>query len=240
MRARRTTSRCAFTVVELLVVISIIILIIAMLLPAINLARENARRSICANRLRQNTTVVLDYANDHDGHLPTGVRDNGGEHCIWIGTPLRDLIVERTGSMDGLTCPNFEPNPGPGYYRAGIGWVIGYNYLAGHPGINDRNAESPGWFRSPMRASEGPDLPVWGDLNAWSPDGWTIVSHGRSGAIRNGSYFNTAFAGVDAETLGAIGSHTARLDGSTAWNPIETCETYETGIWAIGAYPCLW
>ena len=56
------TSR-GFTLVELLVVIAIIGILVALLLPAIQAAREAARRSQCANNIRQNSIAMLNYEN---------------------------------------------------------------------------------------------------------------------------------------------------------------------------------
>ena len=240
---RDNTTRCeaaGFTVVELLVVVSIIVLLIALLLPAMTRGREQAVRLHCLNRVRQNTAGCVAWANDHEGALPSGLRDNGGEHCIWISTALRDIVIEYVGSADDLACPNFANHPGPGYFRDGVGWVIGYNYLAGHPGINKRHSESDGFFQSPPRARDPGHLPVPADPPRRPPAGCPPAPPPRRGAARTDSYFNTRFGGAHPELLDAAGTHTARVDGSAAWNPIDTCEQYETGIWTLGAYPCLW
>ncbi|MFW6039209.1 MAG: type II secretion system protein [bacterium] len=65
-----TFKRTGFTLVELLVVISIIALLIAILLPALKQARDLARRIQCLSQVRQINLAAHNYAVDHDGVLP--------------------------------------------------------------------------------------------------------------------------------------------------------------------------
>src|SRR5258708_39301261 len=72
--SRRTRSRPGFTLIELLVVIAIISVLIALLLPAIQAAREAARRVQCVNNLMQIGIALQNYDSSHE-ILPSGVVD---------------------------------------------------------------------------------------------------------------------------------------------------------------------
>ena len=71
-------ARAGFTLVELLVVVSVIALLIALLLPALSRARRAAQSAGCLSNLRQLQTCWLMYANDHGGTLPPNRHHDGG------------------------------------------------------------------------------------------------------------------------------------------------------------------
>ena len=62
----------AFTLIELLVVIAVIALLIAILIPVLNLARERAQRTVCLSNLRQLTLAWVAYAEEHDSKIVSG------------------------------------------------------------------------------------------------------------------------------------------------------------------------
>ena len=64
--------RPAFTLVELLVVIGVIAILVAMLLPALSRAREQANRIACASQQKQIYNALLMYAQEHKGWFPRG------------------------------------------------------------------------------------------------------------------------------------------------------------------------
>ncbi len=69
-RSTPASRRPAFTIIELLVVVSIIALLIALLMPALHAARNIGKAICCASHLRQIGTAVGAYVADHDQHLP--------------------------------------------------------------------------------------------------------------------------------------------------------------------------
>jgi prepilin-type N-terminal cleavage/methylation domain-containing protein/prepilin-type processing-associated H-X9-DG protein len=74
----------AFTLVELLVVIGIIAILIAMLLPALHKAREQAQRAACLSNLHQCALGFQLYANENKGYIPLQVLfGEGGGFYMW-------------------------------------------------------------------------------------------------------------------------------------------------------------
>ena len=76
--------RKGFTLIELLVVIAIIALLMTILLPALKSAREQGKRTVCLNNLKQLTLGWMMYADENDDKICSG----------WVGRGIKDAWVE--------------------------------------------------------------------------------------------------------------------------------------------------
>jgi len=90
-RKRLSCRRRGFTLIELLVVIAIIAILIALLLPAVQQAREAARRTVCKNNLMQLAIAIQNYEMAHEVLPPGSVNAEGpirseekGYHMNWM------------------------------------------------------------------------------------------------------------------------------------------------------------
>jgi len=77
---RRTTSQHAFTLVEVLTVVSILMILIALLLPAMHRAQYWAHVVHCQTNMRQLGLATVMYANDHKRHLPRPNSNSSDDH----------------------------------------------------------------------------------------------------------------------------------------------------------------
>jgi len=230
-------ARTAFTLIELLVVISIIGLLMSIMMPSLAKVREQARRAVCASRIRQFVFGCHTYASSRDDLLPGGHSDDQLAHnevTIMLAEETRNELValiddERILECPSLTRPFAEPG---GWFIPGNGYLIGYNYLGGHratpwaPAADSRidPNEYDAWV-SPQKASAKGNLALVTELNTWSTyeyNLYTFAPHGARGAItEGGDSRNSSAGGMRSDELGAIGGNQGALDGSVDWKHIE-------------------
>lgn len=98
------SERKGFTLVELLVVIAIIAMLVTLLLPAVQAAREAARRTQCVNNLRQLALGCLNHESAQN-FFPSG-----GWGWSWVGDPDRGVGKEQPGGWGYAVLPFIEEN----------------------------------------------------------------------------------------------------------------------------------
>lgn len=149
---RGSCMRSAFTLMELLVVITIISVLTAMLLPAVKMVRTAAQKAVCGTHLRQVGMGSQAYANDWEGMVPTRYDLTVNPRLTWqeliapyveaatTATGIVDIQKARSSVISG--CPGYRATPLTTYGR--LGYAMNGYLACGEPGHTyDNNRLDP-------------------------------------------------------------------------------------------------
>ena len=206
----RQHTRCrrplpGFTLVELLVVIAIILLLVTLLLPSLTLAREAARRAVCAANLHHLGLAEQLYAGDNDGWTPallgyrsTAPIDKGGTPhwgCLawWANSDPPEKVGLGLLAYDYISdghiayCPSQMDVSHYGYEHPIIGWIH-FGRQDTYPGYGSdfMNVITGMFTRSSLRLGEQPRA-ICGDMWFWTHSQRCHMQEGVNNSYTDGS-----------------------------------------------------
>jgi prepilin-type processing-associated H-X9-DG protein/prepilin-type N-terminal cleavage/methylation domain-containing protein len=245
INSRNGSGRRNFSLIELLVVIAIIAILAALLLPALNEARNRAKSISCMSNMKQIANVFEFYANDNSGRLPIFYWTNSTNTTFWynfysaykanINSPINeDSVAYIDKNSPVLRCPAIRVFPGTYHNVYGSLRTLANTAASAAPS---------GWCKTngltyliPASMKRPSMWLILGDSITLNSSGNyqqtasiladpTTDSHGRLYLVHN----------KRANTLFADG-HAGVMDGSTAtgteWSPGQSCyvKNYMPGL----------
>jgi prepilin-type N-terminal cleavage/methylation domain-containing protein/prepilin-type processing-associated H-X9-DG protein len=206
---RRLRKNIGFTLIELLIVIAIIAILASMLLPSLSKAKEVAKKSYCANSLKQIFMAQTEYAGDYKYYMAGQIYPIESWNQHWWPHKLRPYLGNneipqswddtiRLNKIAQLWCPSTRDggNDTMSYAINGFGYLGRYFDLKPYIPATTNTGDSNAFLVLPT--SSAPGIPVSKimfvselGISVGSTNGY--VHH----TIRNGTYFNATDAGTE-------------------------------------------
>jgi prepilin-type N-terminal cleavage/methylation domain-containing protein len=232
LRKDRHAKSTGFTLVELMVVITIAALLSALLLPSLSTAKEKSKRTVCKSNQKELLTAVELYTEENEDVLPSSADNSGLYHSIILSDRTFSNLLLLTGTSNIFYCPNIVFGDTPGsvpQHSVKYGYVIGYSYWGGY--ATEGSFKGPDYEQLPLKSTD-PSLTtnaLISDANFWTstasqayfPGGMAMAPHGKLGAAMvKGSTF-TVGVGTNSASIGAQGGNVGYFpSGSVTWRNI--------------------
>ena len=212
-RSRRDSG---FTLIELIVVVGIITVLMALLMPTMQMAREGARRAVCQSNLQGAGAALMNYANNNDSALP---QFYGPTNWLWdIPYGVRDAIDNGGMVRNTMYCPSgdFQNADDLWNYKSGY-CVTGYFWMITRIGTQSNRywyptIYPPKQYHSNIRVTNGESVEIAADA--------VISVNGRFTGVWGGWEFPGRSNHLRYDKDVAAGGNILFLDGHVQWRDL--------------------
>ena len=226
----KTSKQKSFTLIELLVVIAIIAILAAIMLPALQNARNRGKLASCQNNIKQLTAILLQYAEDNGNDGPSGTYWGSGQAYSDVMLPYfmktaGDTTTKSKRKIELLICPDMTGELGAFVGTYG-GWIHSSYQIA--LGTGSREQSTWGWSGS-FKDDQRCPIPGLKYLNRYVPektDSSTPFKVGSAsetpaaGDIANPNQLPVGGRTYDADSMPhKVGCNTGFLAGHMVYTP---------------------
>jgi prepilin-type N-terminal cleavage/methylation domain-containing protein/prepilin-type processing-associated H-X9-DG protein len=181
----KQTKNSQFTLIELMVVISIIAILITMLIPALSKAREATKSALCLNNLKQMGIATNIYTSEFDEYLPACFNGDGMNPPYWYGSILTYMSSEGATSSPSFSCPsvNYSGDTVDPLNYGANSQIFLHHPTPGTPELNQGFRLKIGQVVEPTETYMIADLSIWNEDSGMcypfnrGPAAWAYEGH---------------------------------------------------------------